>query len=253
MRRALFASLLACACAGGPGNTFTGTIGGSGLKVKSSALVIGANAIGDPTALTIVLSDQANVCSQLKGGTLDGDALALVLVSTDDRDALTAPLPGDYEPQLPTGNLVLGVLRRGGAVAGDASVGTVKLKSVLRDGARGSSSGWFDLSFGEDLERTTGTFDAPLCDVGADRLLTVGDDPCIAVSRCPADGPPTATTVADCRAALKDGAKCAAQTRALLACAQTKQKCTKERKTNAESLGMDCKSETQAYLTCKAG
>lgn len=81
-----------------------------------------------------------------------------------------------------------------------------------------------------------------------------GGDVCSASSKCSGDPKPTdaekkAATDA-CQAAIKDGAKCAAEYKTLLTCAQSKQKCTSDNKTDNTALVTDCATEIAAYTTC---
>ncbi|MBX7096199.1 MAG: hypothetical protein K1X89_00675 [Myxococcaceae bacterium] len=77
-----------------------------------------------------------------------------------------------------------------------------------------------------------------------------GGDVCSASSKCSADPKPTDADKTACQTAIKDGTKCAAEYKAVLTCAQSKQKCTSDNKTDTTALVTDCMTELTAYTTC---
>lgn len=252
MRYLAVAALLSLAACGS-GNSFTGTVGGEGLVVKQSALVTGTDSSGNLTGLIIVLSDQVDLCAQLSTNKLAGNALGIALTSTGASGALVPPTPGDYRVEATGGLQARASLRRtvGASISNfEAKAGTVKL-SALRSGTDGSAAGSYELTLGEALEKVSGSFNAPLCVVGTPvTVIGVGGDLCSRPSKCSADPKPTDADKTACQTAIKDGTKCAAEYRLILACAQAKQKCTSENKTDSTALVNDCSVELTGYTNC---
>ena len=90
--------------------------------------------------------------------------------------------------------------------------------------------------------------------IGAFAAVTLaacgGGGVCSGVSKCSADPKATDAEKAACEAATKSGFKCATEYSALISCAQAKQKCTSDNKTDGAALATDCKTEIEAYVKC---
>ena len=106
MKRSMMVFLLACACGSSNGGsndagpttgngTITGTVGGHGLTVKDAVFGIDSTT----KAMTVVVSDRADLCTILAGNTLPAGTttvLAFVLVNYPGGTSLTDVTTGAY-------------------------------------------------------------------------------------------------------------------------------------------------------------
>jgi hypothetical protein len=171
----LAALLIACAC-GGPGS-LSGPVDGATLSVKDAAFAM-IQSNGKSTALLLIMSDQPNVCDtakanrQLKGET----SLTFYFVDKNPDGTIIAPAVGEYTATNSlfdfTGKSFASV---GFAKAdsnctntlgskGEAQSGLVKLTGLsARSG--GTADGTFDITFGTQADKVTGSFSAQYCDL----------------------------------------------------------------------------------------
>ena len=81
-------------------------------------------------------------------------------------------------------------------------------------------------------------------------LLSCGGDPCSQKSPCPNDPAQTADAIQQCRDAIADGAKCQAESKAVVDCINAKTKCTAAGVTDGTQLMADCNSQYSAQAIC---
>lgn len=174
------AALTLVAC--GPGGTFTGKVAGFELPVKDAILV--KYTLGESAIAGVVLTDVPNACATLtsKRNPKNGTSVLMLagVLGTDLKASL--PAAGDYSVTtgIPTpGKLASALFIKSDAtcmnqVAGaqnTAKSGLVKL-SAIKVEAGGSAQGSFDLTFGEQNDKTSGSFNAAYCDVNVAQLGT---------------------------------------------------------------------------------
>ncbi len=174
--RVLFFAVLALIIVGcgGPGG-FDGKVSGTELKVSEALLFPAKDGSGKLVGAYVGMANVTGVCDRLKAGRAFKDTTAVLIAMTTLGTDLkaTAPTPGDYPVKLPTGagNAAIATFVKtdskcmttipGGNSNGVS--GLVKLSAIKLE-AGGSAQGTFDITFGSQNDKTTGSFNATFCD-----------------------------------------------------------------------------------------
>lgn len=177
-RIALASLALIAAC--GPSNSVSGTVAGTGFTIKEAIVgPLRTSSSGSgltTTAAAMVLSDTAGWCDSLKANRMKKNTRSLVILLTNrpDRNTMLAPAAGDFtvnQQSSALGNLATAqVLELDGSCTSSgtpdarlATSGLVKLGQLKLE-TGGSASGSFDLTFGPQKDKVTGTFAATYCE-----------------------------------------------------------------------------------------
>lgn len=181
LRKALVtaAAVLAVGC-GGPGS-FNGTVDGKSLSVEDAVFAPIKSNNGDTVGVALALSDVPDMCAQIKANREPKGATVasfLLLRVGSDGNGL-APDVGEFKvtdsfEHTPQGNFAFGGFSKSDAncnneIANDhssAKSGVVKV-DALELKKDGSLTGTFDVTFGTQADKVTGSFNAAFCDVSA--------------------------------------------------------------------------------------
>jgi len=172
------AALTLFAC-GGPGS-FSGTVTSIPLAVKSSVFLQQRDSSGKATTAVIALTDVDAPCDELKANRMpkNGTIVTFTLVNLDSNHAQIAADVGDYTVTdnvvnflTLTGDVGLSTFEKYDTNCtntiqsknADAKSGLIKVTGFKAE-TGGSASGTFDVTYGDQADKVTGSFDAPFCD-----------------------------------------------------------------------------------------
>ena len=161
----------------GPGGTFTGKVGGKELSVQD-ALFFPYKANGAVVGATIILADKPNVCTSLKSNRVPKNSafVAMTLFRVTSNGSVVPPDTGDYTVTSTAspgvGNFAYTEFNSldsncvnllpdtaTGGVSGLVKVATYKPE------VNGGMSGSFDMTFGSQNDKGSGSFNAAYCDL----------------------------------------------------------------------------------------
>jgi hypothetical protein len=171
-------SLLAAACLAASGcSSFNGRVAGKELAVQD-ALFFNYLFNGQTVGATIILVDKPRVCDSLKANRVPKNAnfAALTLFRVTSSGSVVPPDTGDYTVTTnvaPTvGNFAYGQFNALDAncnqtlpdTANQGTSGLVKVNSY-KPSEGGGMTGTFDITWGAQNDKSTGTFNATYCNL----------------------------------------------------------------------------------------
>jgi len=177
----LTVACLAAACGPSTGSsTFVGTVGGAALSVKESFFSPLRSSNGTVNGLGVVLGDQTGLCTQLKSNrTIKNMTYTIIFLANVNANLVTtAPSgPGEFvvmtgQGGLPAGNDAQSFFAKldgtcKNTLTAEQTVGQSGLVKVtsLTASTGGSVRGSFDITYGTQKDKTSGTLDAPFCEL----------------------------------------------------------------------------------------
>lgn len=178
MKRILVAVMVVAGLSGCIGNSFNGTVLGNNLPVADAVFALLRDGTGKSLGLSVILSDKANICSTLKANRVPKSAsgLGMTLFSVNAAGELLAPDKGDYtvisvDPTSP-GKYTWGSFSKTDgnctpiltAAQTEAKSGLFKVTDFKAE-TGGMLTGTFDITFGGQGDKVTGTVAATYCDL----------------------------------------------------------------------------------------
>lgn len=178
MKRILVAVTAVAALSGCVGNSFNGTVLGNSLSVADAVFALLRDGTGKSQGLSVILSDKANICSTLKANRVPKAAsgLGMTLFSVNAAGELLAPDKGDYTviTATPTsaGKYTWGSFSKTDSnctgiltdAQTEARSGIIKVTDFKAE-TGGTLTGTFDITFGGQGDKVTGTIAATYCDL----------------------------------------------------------------------------------------
>ena len=176
MRRLAPLALIGLAACGGPGS-FNGQVANNPLNVRDAVFTVSKDNKGNPLYALLILSDVEGTCAALKANRNPKTAsyLALTLYRFAST-GIIAPDVGEYSvadslPLLTAGSWASGTFTRNDPNCTNtiAAKSAVTKSGILRVQAYraetgGALGGNFDLTFGDQSDKATGSFSATFCD-----------------------------------------------------------------------------------------
>lgn len=170
----VFASLVA-AC--GPGGNLNGKVGGKDLVVQD-ALFFPYKVNGAVVGATWILADKPNVCTSLKSNRVPKNSafVAVTMFRVTSNGSVVPPDVGDYTVTTNgnpgVGNFAYAYFNSLDSncaqllpdTATEGQSGLVKVAAYKPD-VNGGMNGTFDITFGSQNDKTTGSFNAAYCDL----------------------------------------------------------------------------------------
>ncbi len=181
MKNGIKALVIACssllvAC-GSPGD-FKGKVDDRELSVEDAVFLPLKDDAGKTLGVMLYMVDQPDICSTLKANRdpKNTTVFSALLVRSNGEQVL-APEEGDYTVtnnflNVGSGNHALAIFGKNdancdNAVSGDRGIGRSGIINVkeLALGSDGAMSGTFDITFGSQGDKVSGSFNAAYCDV----------------------------------------------------------------------------------------
>ncbi len=175
MRSSLPLTLLALAACG-PGS-FDGTVSGIKLDVKSAVFLQGKDGNGSPNSAWLALADVSNPCDMLKANRMQksGAYALFVLEQFDANNKAIQPGVAEYtvtdniftfSGNVAFANFVKNDTNCTNTLQSKNSTGRSGLIKVTsyKGATGGSIGGSFDVTFGDQNDKVTGSFNAPFCE-----------------------------------------------------------------------------------------
>lgn len=166
------------------GGSVNGTVAGASLAVADSVFFVNKDSAGKTKALIVVLSDKPNVCTSLKANREAKNSTGIIfqLIRLSANAEILAPDVADYtvtEQISAAGNWGFADFAKTdsnctsvlASSATSGKSGVVKLTAIKAD-TGGVASGTFDVTFGSQNDKVTGSFNSTYCD-----LSTLGTNP----------------------------------------------------------------------------